>query len=183
MGNRTSLADNATINSTRIATLAQMFMSSEQGGVRIAKDLHADYILIFVAGQKVEDQNLGKVYVLGGGGEESKKQWFIRIGGFTESDFLYDDAFTPKPNLWDNSLLGKLMPFKLNNYIDADGKLVGGDWASGRNALYTYQMNYPADGDGPLRLVFESSSINQDAQAGIYTGVLIYKINSDYIFP
>ena len=183
MGNRTSLADNATINSTRIATLAQMFMSPEQEGVRIAKDLQADYILIFIAGQKVEDQNLGKVHVLGGGGEESKKQWFIRIGGFDQNAFLYEDEFTPKTAFWDNTLLGKMMPFKLNNYIDAEGRLVGANWERGRNALYTYQMNYPADGNGPLALAFESSSIKQDAPAGIFTGVLVYKINKDYKFP
>jgi dolichyl-diphosphooligosaccharide--protein glycosyltransferase len=183
MGNRTSLADNATINSTRIATLARMFMSPEREGIEIAKSLHADYILIFVAGQKSEEQNLGQVYILGGGGEESKKQWFIRIGGFDQNVYLYEDEFTPKPALWDNSLLGKLMPFKLNNYIDADGRLVGGDWERGRNALYNYQMNYPADGEGPLILAFESSSIKKDARAGIFTGVLIYKINKDYKFP
>ncbi|MBM3897072.1 MAG: hypothetical protein FJ358_00890 [Thaumarchaeota archaeon] len=183
MGNRTSLADNATINSTRIATLARMFMSPERNGIEIAKSLHADYILIFVAGQKSEEQNLGQIYVLGGGGEESKKQWFIRIGGFDQNVYLYEDEFTPKQVFWSNTLLGKLMPFKVNNYIDAEGRLVGGEWERGRNALYNYQMNYPADGEGPLALAFESSSIRKDAGAGIFTGVLIYKINKDYKFP
>lgn len=184
MGNRTSLADNATINSTRIATLARMLMSPEREGIEIAKSLKADYILIFVVGQKVDDQNLGQVYVLGGGGDESKKQWFMRIGGFNINDFMYEDEFTPRPSFWDNSLLGKMMPFKLNNYIDADGRLVGGDWERGRNALYNYEMKYPADRDDlPLQLAFASSSIRQDAQQGVFTGVLIYKINEDYKFP
>ena len=37
LGNRTSLADNATINSTRIETIAKMFISPEQEGWKIAE--------------------------------------------------------------------------------------------------------------------------------------------------
>ena len=35
LGNRTSLADNATINSTRIESIAKMFISPEQEGWKI----------------------------------------------------------------------------------------------------------------------------------------------------
>lgn len=184
MGNRTSLADNATINSTRIATLAKMFMSPERQGIEIAKSLKADYICIFVVGQKIEDQQVGKVYLLGGGGDESKKQWFIRIGRFNITTFLYEDEFTPKDQFWRNTLLGKMMPFSLQNYIDQSGKLVGPNYERGRQALYKYEMKYQADGDDlPIQLAFASSSIKEDAQQGIFTGVIIYKINKGYKFP
>ncbi|MGN6613936.1 MAG: DUF6541 family protein, partial [Candidatus Nitrosocosmicus sp.] len=43
LGNRTSLADNATINSTKIETIAKMLMSPEQEGWKIANNLKADY--------------------------------------------------------------------------------------------------------------------------------------------
>jgi len=77
MGNRTSLADNATINSTRIATIGRMFMSPENEGVEALRSLGADYVLVFVVGQKVNQGGAGDIIVLGGGGDESKKQWFI----------------------------------------------------------------------------------------------------------
>ncbi len=55
-----------------------------------------------------------------GGGDESKKQWFIRIGNET-CGCLYEtsgpkalmqaDDFTPTPYFWANSTLGKLIPY------------------------------------------------------------------------
>ncbi|MBI2126086.1 MAG: hypothetical protein HYU02_02060 [Thaumarchaeota archaeon] len=183
MGNRTSLADNATINSTRIATIGRMLMSPERQALEIAKSLKADYICIFVVGQKIQDERTGNVYVLGGGGDESKKQWFIRIGGLDINAYLYEDEFTPTPIFWEQTLLGKMMPYTLFNYIDGQGRIVGQDWQRGYNGLYTYEMKYPADGTGPLKLAFASSSIQENAPDGIFTGVLIYKIDKDFRFP
>jgi dolichyl-diphosphooligosaccharide--protein glycosyltransferase len=49
-------------------------------------------------------------YTLGNGGDESKKQWFMRIGGFDESDYLEKDGVTPKQRFWNTTLLGQLIP-------------------------------------------------------------------------
>ncbi|MEM4298580.1 MAG: STT3 domain-containing protein, partial [Nitrososphaerota archaeon] len=174
MGNRTSLADNATINSTRIAQLAQMFMSEENKSLTILNQLKADYVIVFVAGEKVRG-NGELLYVLGGGGDESKKQWFIRIGGFNTSQYLYEDEFTPRPYFWDHSFLGKLLPFKFYSYIDTKGRLVGGEFKRGYNALYTYEMKYPKGGNGPLELAFISSSLKSE-EPGTFAGVIIYRI-------
>src|SRR4029079_8404559 len=57
VGNRTSLADNATINQTRIATIAKMFMDQTENGLKVAKDLKADYILVYVVGQRFSGIN------------------------------------------------------------------------------------------------------------------------------
>ncbi|MEE8238832.1 MAG: STT3 domain-containing protein [Nitrososphaerales archaeon] len=175
MGNRTSVADNATINSTRIAALGRMFMSPEDEGVEALRSLKANYVLVFVVGQKV-DQGQGEIFVLGGGGDESKKQWFIRIGGLNIDDFLETDEFTPKPFFWENTLLGKLWPFEPGSFIDQQGNLVAGQWEEGRTAVYSYSMKFLPDSGGPLRLAFASSSILEDAPQGIFTGVLIYEV-------
>ena len=114
LGNRTSIADNATINQTRIETIAKMFISPEEEGWKIAKDLKSDYILIYVVGQKLpglDPTNPSPLYVLGSGGDESKKHWFIRIGGFNESEYVESNGDTPKQKYWD-SLLGNMMPFQ-----------------------------------------------------------------------
>ncbi|MCX8191382.1 MAG: hypothetical protein N3F06_01070 [Nitrososphaerales archaeon] len=178
MGNRTSLADNATINSTRIAQLGRMFMSDEHTSLRILNDLKADYVLIFVVGQAIKTRDF-TYYILGGGGDESKKQWFIRIGGLNITQYLYEDEFTPKPYFWESTLMGKLLPFTPITYgrFDQFGRLVdqSDEYKPGYTAIYVYDLKYPPDGDGPLRLAFASSSI-REAKSGIFAGVLIYKI-------
>src|ERR687889_673562 len=122
LGNRPSLADNATLNHTRIQSLAKMFISDEESGMKIAQDLKADYILVYAVAQvqfygqlnaSGTDASAGSdderipIYTLGQGGDESKKQWFIRIGGFDESNYVENDGFTPTPQFWNNTLIGK----------------------------------------------------------------------------
>ena len=180
MGNRTSLADNATINGTRIEVLGQMFMSPEEESLEILDSLDADYVLIFLAGTKTGNQQFGDLYLLGGGGDESKKQWFIRIGGFDEAQFLEADGFSPNENLWENSFLGRLMPFTWELAIDAENNVYQEyEFNPETTDLYKYQMKYPADGNGPLRLAFASSSLQPDAPEGRFSGVLIYEIVKD----
>ncbi|MCI0557221.1 MAG: glycosyltransferase family 39 protein, partial [Nitrososphaera sp.] len=111
VGNRTTLADNATINSTRIETIAKMLISDEQNALRIANQLDADYIVVYVVGQlRFYGTQNGTaanatsdripIYTLGPGGDESKKQWFMRIGGFDEDRYIQPDGFTPTPQFW-----------------------------------------------------------------------------------
>ena len=180
MGNRTSLADNATINGTRIEVLGRMFMSPEDESLEILDSLDADYVLIFLAGTKTGNQQFGDLYLLGGGGDESKKQWFIRIGGFEDAQFMEPDGFSPNENLWENSFLGRLMPFTWELAIDAENNVYQEyEFNPDTTDLYKYQMKYPADGNGPLRLAFASSSLQPDAPEGRFSGVLIYEIVKD----
>ncbi|HXG06994.1 MAG TPA: peptidylprolyl isomerase [Nitrososphaera sp.] len=197
LGNRTTLADNATLNSTRIATLAKMFISDEQSGLKIAQDLQADYILVYVVGQvrflgdaNTTDGTTERVplYSLGQGGDESKKQWFMRIGGFDETRYIERDGFTPKPEFWNNTLLGKLFPFEPASYIafGAGGTIqnvrnVTQGWTDGFTGIYMQSVKYPADGgdDQPLHLVYASPSFEN--KENILFGVFIYKVNHDYV--
>ncbi|MGZ5547561.1 MAG: STT3 domain-containing protein, partial [Nitrososphaeraceae archaeon] len=48
LGNKTTLADNATINQTRIQTIAKMLMSEQETATQIAHDLKADYVLVYI---------------------------------------------------------------------------------------------------------------------------------------
>ena len=65
LGNKTSLADNATINQTRIATIAKMFIDQKENGIKVAQDLKADYILVYVVGQRFSGVNGTAFYTLG----------------------------------------------------------------------------------------------------------------------
>ena len=133
--------------------------------------------MIFVAGVKRSDPQLGQLYYLGGGGDESKKQWFIRIGGFQDAEFMEMDGFTPNQRLWEETLLGKLMPFVFELRADAEGNIFRDNaFDMSTQSLYKYQMKYLPDGNGPLRLAFASESIRPDAPDGRFSGVLIYEI-------
>ncbi|MGI0029127.1 MAG: peptidylprolyl isomerase, partial [Nitrososphaera sp.] len=196
LGNRATLADNATINSTRIETIAKMLISDEQSGIKIAQDLKADYIVIYIVGQvryigtaNAEGTNstAGQtipIYTLGQGGDESKKQWFMRIGGFDEHKYIEPDGFTPTPEFWNSTLLGRLIPFELLSYvpIGAEGGAAEGSavWRQGLTGLYAQNVKYPADGaaDQPLHLVYSSPSFND--KENIMFGVFIYKVNQEY---
>jgi dolichyl-diphosphooligosaccharide---protein glycosyltransferase len=185
LGNRTSLADNATINQTRIATIAKMFMDQTENGLKVAKDLKADYILVYVVGQRFSGINGTDFYVLGSGGDESKKQWFIRIGGFEENRYLEQDGFTPTPFFWNKTLLGGLIPFSPQSYASfSKGALtnLSPEYQPGTVALYSKDIKYPANGDGnkPLKLVYASDSFNSH-RPGLFFAVLIYQVNPNYI--
>jgi dolichyl-diphosphooligosaccharide--protein glycosyltransferase len=194
LGNRTTLDDNATLNQTRIEKVARMLVSPEQTGVKIAQDLHADYILIYGVGrvEYVAKQNTTSglkdvpVYSLGQGGDESKKQWFMRIGGIDEHQFIEQDGFTPTPAFWNNTLLGKLLPFEPLSYVSINSqgaiqKFDNNTYQAGDIQLYTKRIKYPEtyQADQPLQLVYSSPSFSQDS--GIVFGVFIYKVNPSYV--
>ncbi|HEX2471118.1 MAG TPA: STT3 domain-containing protein, partial [Nitrososphaera sp.] len=168
LGNRPSLADNATLNHTRIQSIAKMFISDEESAMKIAQDLKADYLLVYVVGQvrfygqtNATGTDAGgdgerlAIYTLGQGGDESKKQWFMRIGGFDEANYVEEDGFTPKPEFWNNTLIGKLFPLEPLYYASfgAQGPSeIQETWQPGLVGLYAQNVKYPADGgnDQPL---------------------------------
>ncbi len=183
LGNKTSLADNATINQTRISTIAKMFMSDEQTGIKLAQGMKADYILVYIVANRISGGNDTSFYTLGSGGDESKKQWFIRIGGFQEGDFLENDGFTPNQNFWNNTLLGKLIPYYPVAYASFNGEFLNNmspEYTPGSTGLYVKDIKYPENQTGlPLNLVYGSDSFVSN-KPGIVFGVLVYKVNHDY---
>ena len=185
LGNRTSLADNATINQTRIATLAKMFIDDQEGGIKIAQDLKADYILIYLVAQRFPGLNTTSFYTLGNGGDESKKQWFMRIGGFDERNYLEQDGVTPTPRFWNSTLLGKMIPFTPVTYASFQNGMLTNiqeDYAPGTLGLHAKDIKFPANGtvNQPLSLAYSSPSFNNNS-TGLVFAVLLYKVNHDYL--
>ncbi|MGA9150889.1 MAG: STT3 domain-containing protein [Candidatus Nitrosopolaris sp.] len=184
LGNKTSLADNATINQTRIATIAKMFIDQKENGIKIAQDLKADYIVVYVVAQRFTLTNGTSFYVLGSGGDESKKQWFMRIGGFDTTDYLQMDGFTATPRFWDTTLLGQLIPFRPVLYAQG-GQLsnLQPNYSPGTVALYVKDIKFPTGpnpGTQPLSLAYSSPSF-QEKGPGLVFAVLIYKVNHNYV--
>jgi dolichyl-diphosphooligosaccharide---protein glycosyltransferase len=186
LGNKTSLADNATINQTRIATIAKMFIDQKENGIKIAHDLKADYILVYVVGQRFSGVNGTSFYTLGSGGDESKKQWFMRIGGFDETKYLQADGFTATPRFWNTTLLGSIIPFTPQAYASFQGGQLTNlqpDYRPGTVALYVKHIKFPVGSNPdnqPLSLVYSSPSF-QSNDPGLVFGVLVYKVNHNYV--
>jgi len=138
----------------------------------------ADYVLIFLAGMKLTGPNLPPYYILEGGGDESKKSWFMKIGGVDEAQFVEMDGHTPKNAFW-NTMLGKMIPFTIAGYADPSNDMIYDSYQNGLIPVFFPEVKYPYDGDGPFKLVYASPSIER-MDKGPITAIVIYEINKDY---
>ncbi|MCP8305982.1 MAG: hypothetical protein H3Z49_02600 [archaeon] len=181
MGDRTSLADNATINSTRIAQIGRLLLSNETEAKEIIDQLRWDpstgehrpaYVATLFSAIKWEEEEgvlkcgIGGFppYLLSLGGDEGKISWFAAIPGLDVSQYIGTDGL-PTEHFWENTLLGKMFP------LDYDKEL-------SETLSYQYNMpiqagnytiKYPQDSNGLLRLAFASSFDN-------YAQVLVYQV-------
>jgi len=179
LGERRSIADNATLIDWRIKQMAQVFLSTPDQGWKILREIDADYVLVYVAAQRINTED-PPLFFVNGGGDESKKQWFMRIGGFDTQKFLYDDGVSSTPEFWNNTLLGKMIPFTVYGYVDLVNQKQASSYVSGFTPVYLDDIKYPQDGNGPVKLVYMSSGFLRK-DAGAINGVLIYQINKDYV--
>jgi len=181
MGNRTTVADNATLNTTRIERIALMYLSNETEAIRIMKELHGNYVLVFVTSRRIGHgyEVLGRVYSIGG--DESKFDWMIAIAGLNRS--LYIDPVTSMPTeyFWNHTLIGKLMPYVFLGYghFNFEGKLINITKNYEPKSkyyqlpLFKYKLKY-GENTRPFRLVFKSSA--QPHIGNFYAQVLIYEL-------
>jgi len=178
LGERKSLADNSTLSTAIIQNIAKMFLSEPDRAWEMLQEMDADYILIFISSQKIQ-KDPRDFYILTGGGDESKKQWFMRIAGEPTSKFLYNDGFSGTPEFWENTLLGKMIPFSIVGYLQPGTSLVTESYQPGSTGIYNKDIKYPSDSNGPLRLAYSSTSF-EDENIGPILGIFIYEINKDY---
>ena len=153
----------------------------EQSCNPITKGMDADFIVIYVVGERfgIPGSEL-KLYTLDGGGDESKKHWFMKISNHTPSQFLENDGITPKPYFMENSTLGKLIPFSIFKYVEPVTDRVFEEYRDGLIPIFYKDVKYVDIENDPFYLVYASPSFySQDS--GPMTSVLIYKINPDYV--
>jgi len=181
LGERATIADNSTLSTSIIQNLAKMLMSSPNEGWQILRNMQADYVVVFVAGQRLavdyEDQ---PIYVLQGGGDESKKQWFIRIAEESLPQYLYPDGISGTDYFWNATLLGKMFPFSVIGYVNFETNQQSTTFQQGFTPIYVKDIKYSSEGNGPLQLVYTSSSFNTE-KAQPMIGVFIYKINKNFV--
>jgi len=176
---RASLADNSTMHTQVIQNFAKMLLSTPNDAWNSLNEMQADYVLVFVAGQKLGIDSEESLYLLQGGGDESKKQWFMRIAGEDLSKYLHSDGISGTDYFWNNTLLGKMFPFTPVTYFNFQTDEQLPFYQPGLEPVYVKDIKYPSDGNGPLRLVYASPSFNEE-KVGPMIGVFIYEINKEY---
>ena len=180
MAERASLADNSTISTNIITNIARMLLSSPDTAWNSLNEMQADYVLIFVVGERLNIDSPESYYRLGGGGDESKKQWFMRIGGLDESQFLHSDGLSGTDYFWNETLLGKMIPFSLLGYVNPNNlNQQSPTYVPGYIGIYEKDVKFSPNDDGPLKLVYASSSFTEE-QRGEIIGVFVYEVNKDY---
>jgi len=86
IANRTSVADNATLNSTQIKILAEAMVSAEEISIADFSKLRATHVVVF----EIFDSNGYPA----GGGDYSKSGWMISIAGFNSTEYFTTDQET-----------------------------------------------------------------------------------------
>jgi dolichyl-diphosphooligosaccharide--protein glycosyltransferase len=145
MGNVTTLADNATVNSTQIENVGFIFMGNETQALKMLKLYDAKYILVFTVlaiGQTSSGTYQAYPVNLG---DEGKWAWMARISG-QASQRLVEGGFITKNDSWTdelpfgnstssgtfqwsakgtNSTVYKLMSYAWQKWTDTIGNLYG----------------------------------------------------------
>ena len=180
-GERASLADNSTIDSDTIKKIAEIFLNSPDKGWYDLQDMNADYMLIFVAGQRLAVDSDGKpLYILQGGGDESKKQWFMRIAEKPLPLYLHSDGISGTDYFWNETLLGKMFPFTPIAYVNLQNNQQSPEYLPGFTPVYIKDIKFAFDSNTPLNLVYASPSYDVE-KGGEMIAIFIYEINKNYV--
>ena len=143
--------------------------------------LDADYVLINLAGARLSEENVMQMYTFDqNGGDETKAFWFIKIADLRILDYYNPGLNDYTDKFWNETLLGKLIPFTPLLYVDpSNTERQSETFKPGYTAIYVRDIKFPSDGDGPFQLVYVSPSFESN-NTGAVTGAIIYKINKEY---
>ena len=178
---RTTFVDNSTLIDSRIQHMAKVLMGTPNDSWNMLKEMNADYVLVFVSAQKINDDPENKLYVLGGGGEESKIVWFARIAELPVEKYLeVNSVGSISTDYFDEqTLLGKMIPFTTVIYYNPDTQENSAIYKPGFVKIVSKNIEYDSDND-PLKLVYASPSFMNE-KIGSMAFCLVYEVNKNYI--
>ena len=179
ISDRTTIVDNATLSTWQIQKMAKMLMATPTNSWNMLKEMNADYVLVFLSAQKINDNLENKLYVLGGGGDESKVLWFTRIAELPTEKYLEFDGITGTNYFNEQTMLGKMIPFATALYYNPVTQENSAIYKPGFVEIVSKTIEYNSDND-PLKLVYVSPSFMNEKQ-GPMNIVLVYEINKNYI--
>jgi dolichyl-diphosphooligosaccharide--protein glycosyltransferase len=116
LGNVTTLADNATINSTQIENIGFIFMANETKSLEMLKRYNAEYILVFTTLGLSQSQS-GVAVTEARYGDEGKWMWMAKISGQAHDRFVSSN-FTDENSAWTDET--KFGSFNQSTWIWSD---------------------------------------------------------------
>jgi len=159
---------------------AQKLGVGEESCNPITKGMDADYLLIYLAGERIYTEGIEMpFYTLEGGGDESKKTWFTKISNHQMSKYIESDNITPTKFYMENTTLGMLTPFTIFKYVEPNTGKTFDTFQNGLIPVYISDLKFKDPETDPFYLVYASPSFYSQ-EPGIMSAVLIYKINHDY---
>ena len=179
MSDRITIVDNATLSTKQIQRMAQMLMSTPDNSWNMLKEMNADYVVIFVSAQKINDNLDDKLYVLGNGGDESKAPWFAKISEFPVQRYYESDLATSNSYFDEQTMLGKMIPFTTALYYQPETQENSSFYKPGFVKIVSKEIKYDSD-DDPLKLVYASPSFMNE-KGGPMNIVLVYEVNKNYL--
>ena len=180
LGDRTTYADNATLDTQIIKKTAQMYYSSPEDGWEELVAIDADYVLIWVTAERVMSSSDIPMYLVGvGGGDESKRYWFAEVAQIPLEKYFFADLISGPNAFWNDTLLGKMIPFSPVMYVNPVAEKTYDHYEENTVAVYVKDQKFPSNEDSPLELVYASPSFDR-TDDGEISAVLIYKVNKDY---
>lgn len=177
---RTTLIDNATLGDWQIKKVAEIFMSTPDEAWNSLTAWDVDYVVVYVAAQKLSgDWDGHSLYILNGGGDESKKSWFMRIADVELSKYLESNGLTGTNYFWNETLLGKMIPYNTLVHYNEEAQQSYDIFQPGTVPISIQEINYNDDGNYPLKLVHTSPSFtNKNIER--FSAVLVYEVNKNY---
>ena len=180
LSDRATYVDNSTFNTYEIKNMATMLMSSPEDSWHMLKKMDADYVLVFLSAEDIGSNSTDSpLYVQGGGGDESKIFWFAKIAGINPTNYLNSDAKTPKPNFYQNTMLGQMIPFVPVIYYEPQTEANSQIYKNGFVEISQKFIKFEKDMGGPLELVYASPSYYNDNN-GPQIFVLVYEVNKNF---
>ena len=180
LSERATLADNSTTIDWMIQNIAKIFLSSPNDSWKLLQEMNADYVVVFIAGERLDaTYNDEQLYYLGHGGDESKAQWFMRIAEFPEQKYFEYNSTIFNNYFWNETLLGKMIPFNPITYYNAELQRETPTYQPGFLPLSVQEIKFSNSKNDPLWLVYASPSF-YDEKPGPMSGVFVYEINKNY---
>jgi dolichyl-diphosphooligosaccharide---protein glycosyltransferase len=181
LSERATLADNSTVHTHIIQNIAKVFLSTPDDSWNTLQKMNADYIVVFVAGERLDATYDDKqLFYLAHGGDESKTPWFIRIAEFSEQKYFENNSFVLNDYFWEETLLGNLIPFTLATYYQPELQRESQTYQPGYLPLNIKEIKYTNSKNDPFWLVYASPSFYNE-NSGHMTGVFVYEINKNYV--
>jgi len=179
LSDRTTIVDNATLSTKQIQKMAQMLMSTPDNSWNMLKEMNADYVVIFLSAQKINDNVEDKLYILTQGGDESKAPWFAQIGDFPVQRFFESDLATHNNYFDEQTMLGQMIPFTTAVYYQPQTQENSLSYKPGFVKIVSKDIKYDSD-DDPLKLVYASPSFMNE-KGGPMNIVLVYEVNKNFL--